>query len=266
MAVTRTAGRTALVSELVERIQTHADERRREAWDRRVKGEFPARGVSASRVRQEVAAWVEDHDLADRDGEELLALATALAHRDFAEEKLAGIVLLQDHAIDRLDPRHALPRLAAWFDNGHVQNWFTCDSLCLRVLGPMIAKSGRPVARRIAGWQHAPGVWRRRAACVSFLDLAPNGDANFPGFTYLVMDVCSATIRDTDRFAQAGTGRVLRELSRSQAPAVIAFIGEHLTAFNRESLRIATSRLADEARELLLGVHLSNGHPTVSTG
>jgi hypothetical protein len=38
------------------------------------------------------------------------------------------------------------------------------------------------VARALASWRNAENMWQRRAACVGFTALAPQGDAALPSW------------------------------------------------------------------------------------
>lgn len=228
------------------------------------KGVIDFYGVGSPDIRTIVAAWHTSHALEGADADHLMQLATTAAAMPVAEDKLAAIILLQEHGLDLLDPTRHLPGIAGWFDDGHIADWNTCDWLCVRVLGPLIATHGQPVAEQVAGWTGAPVLWRRRAARVAFVNLAPAGDANFPGFTELVLTTCHRTASDPERFSQTATGWVLRELSRADPEPVLAYLDRHLDQLSREAIRMATAKLPDAMRRELLGRH--NGNPNVRGG
>jgi 3-methyladenine DNA glycosylase AlkD len=88
---------------------------------------------------------------------------------------------------------------------------------------------------------------------VAFVNLAQAGDENFPGFVTLLLDICAATVRSPERFAQTGTGWVLRELSQADEARVVAFIEAQLEQFSAEGLRYATEKLPEPTRKRLRG-------------
>ncbi len=150
-----------------------------------------------------------------------------------------------------IDARCDLPVVAAIFDDGHIADWNTTDWLCIRVLGPLIARDGRPAADLLAGWTAAPGLWRRRAAAVSFVPVVGRGDEPFPGLVDMVFGVCAANVVDPERFAQTGVGWVLRDLSDVAPDRVYDFVVAHLDVMSREAVRMAAARLSDEQRTSL---------------
>lgn len=249
----------ALATDLDRRIASHGDPDKRDWWERYLKGVIAFHGVGIPDIRGIVRAWRRDHSLEALDGDALVELASACVALPTAEDKLAAIVLLQEHGLELLVPDRHLAAIARWFDDGHVADWNTCDWACVRVLGPLVRRHGEPAAHAIAGWVDAPGLWRRRAAGVAFVDLAPEGERNFEGFTALLLGVASRTVTDPARFAQTGTGWVLRELSKAEPEAVRAFVTTHLDELSREAVKMATARLPEQVRRDLLQTHNGNG-------
>jgi len=219
-------------------------------------GTVASRGVSPEKVREAVdLVW--DEELAPRDDRRSagLALALALLREPLADDKLAGI-LLAERLADDLVPAD-LPRLAAVFDEGSIADGSTCDGLATKLLAKLIARKpdGPAFARAVAAWKDAPGLWRRRAACVAFVPLGKKGDAAMPGLIRLVLGVCEKTVRDPERLAQTGTGWVLRELALADRPAVLAFVEGNLPLFSVEALRSVTEKMPKTVSKDLLARH-----------
>ena len=233
---------------IVDRLASDGDPRTRDWWERYLRGAIPFRGVPMAGIRSIVGAAHAEHGLST-DG--LRADAYRLMEGRYAEEKLAGILVLQELVMPAggLDPARDLPDVAGLFDRGHIADWNTCDWLCVRVLGPAAREGGEPTARMLAGWVDAPVLWRRRAAAVAFVDLAGGGDSLFPGFVDLLLDVCDQLATDPERFAQTGVGWVLRELSGAEPERVVEFVDGHRSELSREAVRMAAARLPDEHRE-----------------
>lgn len=253
-----------LVAELDRRLAAQADTRKREWWERYLKGVIAFHGVGMPDIRAIVADWLRDHDLGRLDGDSLVLLASASVDLPRAENKLAAIILLREHGLDRLVPDRHLDEIARWFDQGHIADWNTCDWLCVKVLGALVAAHGRAVARDLSTWTDAPVLWRRRAAAVAFVNLAPRGDDNFAGFTDLLVGVVGELVDDRQRFIQTATGWSLRELSKAEPDVVSSFIAAHLQQMSREAIKMATARLGDAERRRLLEAH--NGNANVAGG
>lgn len=243
-----------LIGNLQDRLATRAEEKTRAWWERYLKGVIPFRGVKMAAIRAELHGWLRDEAITERlTPEAQKALALALIREEHTEDKLAGILFLQEVLIPggQVECQADLPSLAALFQEGWIYDWNTCDWFCVRVLGPLAQRQGPDCARAIAAWREADILWQRRAAGVAFVNLAKDGEANFAGFTEMLLTVCAATVRDPARFAQTGTGWVLRELAVADQDRVVAFIEDNLAHFSAEGLRYATEKMATEIKDRL---------------
>jgi len=251
-----------LIGSLRLRLNTRATAATREWWTKYLKGAASFRGVKMEDVRKAMHAWFKE----ERVGDSLSVrrqkdLALMLLEEDHTEDKLAGILFLQEILLPAgaLDWRSELPRFARLFDQGYIRDWNVCDWFCVKVLGPLVERQGETCARAISGWREAGSVWRRRASVVAFANLASEGDRNFVGFTEMVLDNCSHLLGSQERFVQTGVGWILRELSRSDESRVVGFVEANLDLFSREGLKNATRYLSPEVAKRLREAHLSSG-------
>jgi 3-methyladenine DNA glycosylase AlkD len=250
----------ALIDGLKSRLDARAMAATREWWAKYLKGDASFRGVRMGDVRIAMHAWCEEERL----GEYLSVgqqkdLALMLIEEDHVEDKLAGVLFLQEILLPAgaLDWRSDLPRFARLFDRGYIRDWNICDWFCVKVLGPLVERQGEACARAISEWREANSVWRRRASVVAFANLAKKGDRNFPGFTEMVLDNCTHLLESQERFAQTGVGWILRELSRWDDGLVSGFVEANLHRFSREALKNATKYLPPKVAE-----HLRQAHPS----
>ncbi len=251
------SGVAELIADIQRRLEARADPDVKAWWERYLKGAVSFRGVKMPVNRDEVAAWHRAWRLERRDDEAHVELVYRLLHQPLAEDKLAAVLLLEEHLIPQGRPLWELvvPILATAFDEGAIADWNTCDWLCVKVLGKLIARDGERCARAIAEWRFAPGLWRRRAAGVAFVNLAPRGDELFEGFTTLVLEISAQTVRCSERFAQTGTGWVLRELGKGAPDRVMRFIDAHLPLMSREGLERALQHMPPAERAARLVTH-----------
>ncbi len=235
---------------LQARLQAAAEPTTKEWWERYLKGAIEVRGVPMAGIRAALHEWC---DAALVDG----SLARDLIREPVAEDKLAGILLLQEILRPRglVDCGDDLAAIGELFDEGAIADWNTCDWLCVRVLGPLAESHGERCARTIAAWRDASNLWRARAAGVAFVNLAPRGDANFAGFTEMLLGVCATNVARTERFAQTGAGWVLRELSRAEPERVADFVRAHFSTMSREAIRSAVRKLPEPVATELLHAH-----------
>jgi 3-methyladenine DNA glycosylase AlkD len=250
-----------LIERLQLRLNARATAATRQWWTKYLRGTASFRGVKMGDVRKAVHAWFEEERLGERfSAGQQKDLALMLLEEDYAEDKLAGVLVLQEILLPAgaLDWRSDLPRFARLFDGEYIRDWSICDWLCVKVLGPLVEQQGESCARAISKWREANSVWQRRASVAAFVNLASKGDQNFPGFTEMVLENCSHLLGSQERFAQTGVGWILRELSRSDHGRVIVFVEANVDRFSREALKNASKYLPPEVAERLHGAHLSS--------
>lgn len=250
--------RGAWIADLQARLQERASESRREWWGRYLRGSASFRGVSMGEVRATLHDWYHEHGFERWEATEQLQLALQLIRQDQTEDKLAGILFLQEILLPSGEPRHALllPAFADLFEAGHLADWNSVDWFCVKVLGPLVERDGEPCARAIGDWRTASTLWQRRASAVGFVNLVRRGEI-FPGFFQIVMESCEALVGDRERFSQTGAGWVLREMSRVDAAAVESFLNRNLQAMSREAVRNAVKKLPPRSQETILALHRS---------
>jgi 3-methyladenine DNA glycosylase AlkD len=237
----RTASATAPLGAALE---SRADARTREHWERYLKGAAAFLGVPMAGIRRAVEEVWREQGLDGWPLEDLLALARAWFARPWSEEKLAAVLLIAERLAPRLELVHAA-MLREPLADGDISDWNVCDWYAVKALhGFLVARpeeiEGR--SRALTAWTRDGGLWERRAALVAFVGLAARPEEPFPGFTELVLEACAANLVSEERFAQTGPGWVLRELSRHRPDEVRAFVDAH-PELSREGRRMATARL-----------------------
>jgi 3-methyladenine DNA glycosylase AlkD len=215
-----------------------------------------SRGAPMGKVRSTVRAWWGDHGFADHPAAVGKRIALALIEQRMTRDKLAGIVVLQEILGDQLRVSD-LPAFAQLFANGHLADWTVTDWFCMKVLATLLARdAGRAeVARALARWRDADTTWQRRAACISFVKLAPDGDRALPGLVELVLSVCARVVWSHERFDQTAVGWVLRELSRGAPDRVEVFFRKHAQLMSKECARHVVAKYPAAQRTALLAHH-----------
>lgn len=248
------------VQALDARLGALATEKSRAFWERYLKGSVSFRGVPMAGIRKAVHAWWNADGPSALGTREQKALALRLFEGTFCEDKLAGTLVLAEVLLRELTLGD-VGALGALFDRGLIADWNTCDWFCVKVLGNRVACElpSRAVADEIASWRAARSLWQRRAANVAFVNLAKRGEANFDGFTKLMLDTCAVTIGSQERFAQTGVGWLLRELAAAERAAVLAFTDEHLGVMSREAVRYVVERMPKNVQRRVLSDHQRAG-------
>lgn len=191
-----------------------------------------------------VLRWWREQGLAEDPTAVGKRIAFALLEHPRADAKLAGIVVLQEHLADHLRAGD-LSAFATLFATGALADGNVVDGFAVKVLGTMLLRvRGRgDIARELASWRDAETMWQRRAACVAFTALAPQGDAALPELARLIFTVCSTVVWSLERVDQTAVGWLLRELSRAEPTRVEAFVRRHARFMSRECMRQAIERL-----------------------
>jgi 3-methyladenine DNA glycosylase AlkD len=211
------------------------------------------RGAPIAKLRACVRTWWGDHDFDKCPASIGKRIATAMIEHRMIEDKLAGITILEDLLGDQLRVTDLLG-FARLFDDGHLSDPVVVDWFTSKVLVSLLSRTaGRAeVARQISTWRDADTVWQRRAACLAFIKLAPDGDV---AITELALRICATVVWSHERFDQTAVGWLLRELSRGDPARVDAFVRRHARLMSRECARHAVSKLSVTQRTALLAHH-----------
>ena len=208
------------------------------------------RGAPIAKIRACVRTWWVDHDFDKCPASIGKHIATAMIEHRMIEDKLAGISILEDLLGDQLRITD-LAGFARLFDDGHISDAVVVDWFTSKVLVTLLDRgAGRiEVATQIATWRDADTIWQRRAACLAFIKLAPEGDATI---TEIALRICATVVWSHERFDQTAVGWLLRELSRGDPARVEVFFRRFARLMSKECARHAVSKLPVTQRTTLL--------------
>lgn len=214
------------------------------------------RGAQVAKVRSIVRMWWAEHDFDKCPATVGKRIAIALIEQRMVEDKLAGMLILGELLGDQLRVTD-LSVFAPLFEDAHLDDAIVVDWFATKVLATLVARTaGRgEVAKQLATWRDGDTIWQRRAACLAFAKLAPDGDAAMHGFVELVLRVCATVVWSHERFDQTAVGHLLRELSRGNAGRVESFFRKHAQLMSRECARHAVAKLPAAQRATLLAHH-----------
>lgn len=233
-----------LVSHLQALLDDIASLKTREWWEKYLRHVIRFRGVGIPDIRKQLARWREEYGIDAWHHEGQLDLALRLFESPIAEDKLAGILFLQDYLYDQFNWESLLEKYEDLFLQDLIFDWNTCDWFCVRVLGPTIAKNGPPCAAGIATWKQSANLWQARSSVVAFVPVS--GDQrHYP----LILQSCDVLIQRKERFAKTAVGWILRDISRHDQDSVRAFVNEHLASFSNESIKNALKYFDESERK-----------------
>lgn len=118
------------------------------------------------------------------------------------------------------------------------------DFVCSYVLKYWVTGSVENT-KYICEWKDSNCLWLQRASCVAFVNLAKHGDKepNFKGFMNMLDETCEKTIKNPERFAQLGTGWLLRNIGTADKKQLTDFLERNMSYFSREGLSYAVEKL-----------------------
>jgi len=227
-----------IIDSLIPQLQTRLDQiaspKTRDWWQRYMRQVIPFRGVGIPQIREQLILWQAEHGIESWDANQQLRLAMALFESPIAEDKLAGILYLQTFLADRLEWQTLLAEIEQLYAKALIFDWNTCDWLCVRVLGPAIARHGTDCGGAVAAWAGTSYLWQARAGVVAFVPVVTEAR-----YDPLIYPACQTLIRREERFAKTGVGWILRDLSKRDPAAVRRFVDQNLAYFSTEALRNA---------------------------
>lgn len=241
------------VADLRVRLAREATDQARAFWTRYLKGTGSFHGVPMAKVKAIVRAWWVDHGLDIHPATVGKRVAIALIEQTTIEDKLAGILVLQDLLGSHLRATD-LQELARLFTAGHLAEWNVVDWFIMKVLVTLLDRpqGRREVMRGLEQWRSSETMWQRRAACLAFVKLAPLGD---PVVTDHVLSICATVVWSIERCDQTAVGSVLRELVRADPDRVEAFLIKHALLMSKESIKLAVAKFPTTKRTALLAHH-----------
>ncbi len=212
--------------------------------------------ASAARLRACVRGWWADHGFADHPAAVGKRVALALLEQPKISGKLAGILVLHELLGAQLRASD-LPAFARLFATGCLAEWTVVDRFVMQVLVTLLDRpqNRREVARGLVQWRTAETTWQRRAACLAFLELAPQGEAALPGLTDHILTICSTVVWSHEPHDQTAVGCVLRELARAEPVKVEVFFRRHALLMSKACARHAVAKLPPHVRAELIAHH-----------
>lgn len=220
---------------LYARLDKIASKKTKIWWEKYLRNTIEFRGVNLVNIREELHEWYKSEKISTLSDNKQLDLALQFFAGRYAEDKLAGILFLQDYLYQKIDWKILISKFSKLFEEDLIYDWNVCDWFCVRVLGPMINENGVPCAKGIYNWKNSKNVWQARASLIAFVGLTEE-----KSYKNLILSSCNVLIRREERFAKTAVGWILRVLSKSDKKSVVSFLERKLKYFSAEALKNCT--------------------------
>jgi len=194
-------------------------------------------------------AWKEY--LGDLSVDESKNVAHSLLSLDSWVEMYIGTLILEK--LKKHIEKDDILKIEALFSKGHLTGWAITDAVCGYVFRYWVTGSVENT-KYICEWKNSDCLWLQRSSCVAFVNLAKHGDnaPNFKGFMKMLDETCEKTIKNPERFAQLGTGWLLRNIGTADKKQLTEFLERNMSYFSREGLSYAVEKLKPEERKFYM--------------
>ena len=174
----------------------------------------------------------------------VMPLADALMRDPYLETKAVGIEIVARY--HRSFTPRLLPRWKRWLGRGDAANWATTDSICGRLIGPLLAAHPDriPLMRT---WARHRNLWVRRASAVALLPGIRRGHALDTAY-----EVATLLRNDREDLIQKAAGWLLREAGKRDEARLERYLWAGGSTIPRTTLRYAIERFPARRRQRLL--------------
>jgi 3-methyladenine DNA glycosylase AlkD len=131
----------------------------------------------------------------------------------------------------------------------HCDTWALCDSACIRVIGPFLAKNDQLARKTIETWFKSENIWIRRAAMVILLKIImvkKEFDESY------VFNLVERMLVSQEEYIQKGVGWLLKTCSNYKPDVIFEYLKQHKQDFPPLVLRYASEKLSKEQRAQIL--------------
>lgn len=236
------------IKNLYARLDKISNKKTKIWWERYLRNTIEFRGVNLVNIREELHKWYKSEKIETHSDVEKLELALQFFQGKYAEDKLAGVLFLQDYLYKKTDWKILIPKFEKLYTDNLIYDWNVCDWFCVRVLGPMIKENGINCAKALSKWHNSKNVWQARASLIAFAGLTKDAK-----YRKIILDSCKTLIKRKERFAKTAVGWILRVLSKTDKACVVNFLHSNLTYFSLESLRNAVKCFSNTDKKFYLG-------------
>jgi 3-methyladenine DNA glycosylase AlkD len=212
-----------------------------EGVQRFFKEEIQSRGWYTGEMRK-VASRFRRTITSEQGTDFLVQVADKLFHGRMLEEKVFAVLLLEKLPVKFGDAEFRL--FDAWLDR--VRSWADHDALVHYLIAPMIAAQPARKADPFR-WAKSPKRWRRRAACVAFIQ-GTRQRLFFPE----IVRLSNTLLDDQDDMVQKGLGWLLRETAKADSKRSVPYLMKIRARAPRLVLRTACETLTPALRKKIL--------------
>ncbi|MDO8537704.1 MAG: DNA alkylation repair protein [archaeon] len=129
----------------------------------------------------------------------------------------------------------------------YLDNWGQIDGFCTHPMAEFLKKFPE-FSNKVVAWHSSKNLWKRRAACVSFIPIARKSKQ----FDKEIFKIAELLRKDKEDLVQKGAGWLLKEKSNKNKKMVIQYLMKVKKDTPRLVLRYAAEKLSKAERQRIL--------------
>ena len=172
-----------------------------------------------------------------------------LVKSDVHDEKIGGLFLL-----NRFKRNFNKETISLFFEAiaRHCDNWAFCDTSCIRVIGPFLAKNDNLAREVIEVWSNSKDMWIRRASMVILLKIIMVRKDFKNAYVFDIVGKMVKSSGDSEVYIQKGIGWLLKTCSNYKPDSIFNYLIENKYNFSRLILRYGSEKLPKHKRAEIL--------------
>jgi 3-methyladenine DNA glycosylase AlkD len=242
LSVTPITKRRRLPADILSQIRrelTHlADEKTKSAYQRYFKEDVVFYGVKTPLIHRLAASYYPQVKPLGK--KEIFRLCEELLKSNFNEE--AMIACDWSYRVHALYEPNDFFIFEGWLKN-YINNWAKCDTLCNHTVGSLVEQYPQYI-ETLKAWTKSPNHWLRRAAAVTLIVPAKQGE-----FLPDIFEIADALLTDADDMVQKGYGWLLKDASIKHLDEIFAYVMKNRQIMPRTALRYAIERMPPDLKQ-----------------
>lgn len=228
-----------IVDEVRKCLKESADEKTKTSFQRFFKEKVKCHGVKSATVGKIGKEYFEK--IKDENKENIFGYSEDLLKSGYCEEAWIGAGW-----VDQIRSKFEgddIKIFEKWIDK-YIDNWAKCDTFCNHTVGSYIEKYTKKIAE-LKGWAKSRNLWLRRAAAVSLIIPAKDGE-----FLKDILEIADILLEDKEDMVQKGYGWLLKEASRKHQKEVFDYVMKNKEKMPRTALRYAIEKMPEGLKKV----------------
>jgi 3-methyladenine DNA glycosylase AlkD len=227
-----------IIPSVRETLQSHADEKSRNAMLRFFKEPIDCYGMKSAIVEQISKSYFKT--IKDLSKSEIFQICETLWQSRKIEENM--LACSWSYNIRKSYDQQDFELFKNWIDN-YVNNWATCDTFCNHNMGDLILKYPE-LLNELIRFTESENRWMKRAAAVSLIVPAKKGL-----FLNEMFAIATLLLEDKDDMVQKGYGWMLKVASQTYQKEVFEFVMKNKSVMPRTALRYAIEKMPEDLKK-----------------